>query len=294
MKFEKRFNILSGFDFSLLDDPDFKEDSVREEIIVPIIKGLGYSHSKPNKIIRSKKLLHPFVSIGSVRKNIYIIPDYLFEVNDRYGWVLDAKSPSQEIIKTKHVEQAYSYAVHSEIRVPYFSICNGREFVLFHISEQEPVIHFDLRLIASYWDNLLKILSPNNVLNCDFSLSKDFGLHLKKLGFHEFESIVFPDVPIMFIARIEQELYTFGSGIKNEQDNYVASFDFNYDTMTKLKYRIPNAAFDILTSPFRNAIENVQFADRVYRVNVDCKVGDRLSENAKEIFLPFWVNNFLY
>ena len=88
MKFEKRDNILSGFDFKLLDDPDFKEDAVREEIIVPIIKGLGYSHSKPYKTIRSKRLLHPFVSIGSARKNIYIVPDYLFEIKIRESGTL--------------------------------------------------------------------------------------------------------------------------------------------------------------------------------------------------------------
>ncbi|MFZ4402110.1 MAG: hypothetical protein ACOYO1_18920 [Bacteroidales bacterium] len=48
MKTENHFNILEGFDFKLLDNPEFKEDSVREEIIVPIIRGLGYSCEKPN------------------------------------------------------------------------------------------------------------------------------------------------------------------------------------------------------------------------------------------------------
>jgi len=37
MRSEKRLNILRGFDFNILDDPEFQEDSVREEIIVPII-----------------------------------------------------------------------------------------------------------------------------------------------------------------------------------------------------------------------------------------------------------------
>ena len=145
MKVEKRFNILDGF--NLLNDEEFREDSVREEIVLPILKGMGYNHSKPNKIRRSKKLQHPFVSIGSARKNIYLVPDYLMEVEDRYAWILEAKAPNQEILATKHVEQAYSYAVNSEIRVPYFSLCNGREFVLYHISKQDPVVHFDLRLI---------------------------------------------------------------------------------------------------------------------------------------------------
>ncbi len=68
MKFEKTFNLIDGLVFEVLDDPDFKEDSVREEIISPIIKAAGYGLTKPFIIIRSKPLEHPFVSIGSARK----------------------------------------------------------------------------------------------------------------------------------------------------------------------------------------------------------------------------------
>lgn len=33
----------SQFDFHALDDPDFREDSVREALIVPLLKELGFS-----------------------------------------------------------------------------------------------------------------------------------------------------------------------------------------------------------------------------------------------------------
>jgi predicted type IV restriction endonuclease len=98
MKSEKRYNPLNGFDFSLLEDPDFQEDSVREEIIVPILKSLGYGPGKPHRIIRGRKLLHPFVSIGSATKKILLVPDYLFEVNGRLAWMLEAKAPSERIL----------------------------------------------------------------------------------------------------------------------------------------------------------------------------------------------------
>lgn len=61
-------NIYKNFDFSLLDDPDFKEDSVREELILPLLKKLSYKPSGINKIIRSKTLDHPFVKTGSVKR----------------------------------------------------------------------------------------------------------------------------------------------------------------------------------------------------------------------------------
>ncbi|MGI8467538.1 MAG: hypothetical protein ACR2N3_03720 [Pyrinomonadaceae bacterium] len=44
-------NIFSDFDFTLLDSPDFKEDSVREELILPMLKNLSYSSRGENKII---------------------------------------------------------------------------------------------------------------------------------------------------------------------------------------------------------------------------------------------------
>jgi hypothetical protein len=293
MKPEKRFNILDGFEYNLLNDNDFGEDSVREEMILPILKGLGYSANKPYRIIRSKKILHPYVSIGSLRKKIYLIPDYLFEVNNKYAWILEAKAPNEKILNSKHVEQAYSYAINSEIRVQYFSLCNGKEFVLYNVSEPEPLLHFDMRLIPSYWDELLKLLSPLNVLNYDYKLKKDFGSHLERLGFHEYKSMIFPNVPISFIAKINNDLFTFGSGFNFNGADYVASFDFNLEIMHQLKGKIPDKAYNILIKPVEKSITKVKFVDMLYRVNIDCKIGKELAENKNEIFLPLWINKIL-
>jgi len=73
-------NVFSGFDFSLLDSPDFKEDSVREELILPMLKELGYSAQGENKIHRSKSVSHPFVQTGSGKHQLTSVPDYLLEV----------------------------------------------------------------------------------------------------------------------------------------------------------------------------------------------------------------------
>ena len=294
MKFERRPNILSGFDFRALDDPHFHEDSVREEIISPILRGLGYAATGPNRILRSKKLRHPFITIGSKTRKIDIVPDYLLKVDNKFAWVLEAKSPSENIIDSKHVEQAYSYAIHNEIRVPYFALCNGRAFVLYHISKPEPIIYFETISTPSYWDNLYKLLAPPHVLDYDHSLKKDFGLHLKRLGFAEYESLIFPDTPIAFIGKLEDDLYTFGSGVRyNESDTYVTTFDFNTQVLEQLEGKIPAAAMVILRQPLDNAMKRVEFADAIYRVNVDCRVSDKLQENADEIFLPLWINRIL-
>lgn len=295
MRSEKLYNILENFDFSLLNNPEFKEDSVREEIINPLLKELGYSSSKPHQIIRSRNLVHPFVSIGSQKRQINIIPDYLFEVDEKPMWILDAKSPPEEILKSKNVEQAYSYAIHSEVRVRFFALCNGKEFVLYNISEIKPILHFEIQALPLYLESLRNILSPKNVIREDnLQFAKDLGLHLKRLGFEEFNSLFFPKVPIMNIAQLGKNMFTINAGGLQLDDNrYVASFDFDYDVFKQLKGKIPDIAFEKLS--IRNGSERLalSFAEIAYYVSLDCQIGDKLEENDKEIFLPLKVNEIL-
>ena len=66
--------LFGDLDFnSILDNPDFKEDNVREVIILPILYNLGYSQEN---IVRSKTLQDPFLKVGSNKKiAIKLIPD---------------------------------------------------------------------------------------------------------------------------------------------------------------------------------------------------------------------------
>lgn len=291
MKSKKLFNVLDGFDMNVINNHEFLEDSVREEIVLPIIKGLGYSHSKPNQIIRSRKLLHPFVSIGSQRKEIYIVPDYLFEVNDKPAWILDAKSPAETITKSKHVEQAYSYAIHSEVRVRFFALCNGKEFVLYTVDDIKPVLHFSIESLPLYWDTLKKFLAPQNVFNTDsLNTAKDLGLHLKRLGFDIFDSLIFFDVPINHIGQLDPDLFTLSGAVKDDGQSYVVSFDFGQKAFEQLKGLIPEKAYSLLSIRKSDARQAVKFPDRVYLVNIDCRIGENLEENENEIFLPMSVN----
>ncbi|MFC2020302.1 restriction endonuclease, partial [Chloroflexota bacterium] len=136
--------LFGSFDFSILSSSDFKEDSVREEIILPILHALGYSPSGLNQIIRSRSLLNPFVNIGSQKRRIFLIPDYLLAVEGKPAWILDAKAPDENIASGENVEQAYSYAIHPDVRVKYYALSNGREFTIFNISMVNPVLYFQV------------------------------------------------------------------------------------------------------------------------------------------------------
>lgn len=165
-------NLFGDFDFDLLKSPDFKEDSVREELILPILKALGYSAHGQNKIIRSKKLRHPFVTIGSKEVPLTNFPDYLFEVDGKFAWVLDAKGPDEPITTGKNREQAFFYAIHTEINVPYFALCNGREFVLFRVNKEDAVLYFSLSEIEKHWNELETHLSPSAYAKSDINYDR--------------------------------------------------------------------------------------------------------------------------
>jgi hypothetical protein len=295
MNSKKINNILEHFDHKLLENPEFKEDSVREEIVVPIIKGLGYSANKPNQIIRSRNLIHPFVAIGSQKKKIYIIPDYLFEVDEKPTWILDAKSPSESIIKSKNIEQAYSYAMHPEVRARFFSLCNGREFVLYSVDDFKPLLQFPMQALPLYWENMKAILAPENIFSkSSLDYKKDLGLHLKRLGFDKSTILFFPQIPITNLSQLDNDMFTINvGGAKLNNTTYVATFDFHLDVFKQLKGKIPDDGFEMLLTRKKEKRLSLQFPDRAYMVNIECEIGQTLAENDKEIFLPLKLTRIL-
>jgi len=161
MKMTKQ-NLFGNIDFqSITKDADFKEDSVREVIILPILKQLGYEQQN---IVRSKSLAHPYLKVGSNKKiAIKLVPDYILKVENNFAWVLDAKAPNKNIVNDETVGQVYSYAMHPEIRSIYFALCNGVEFSLYRTANpNKPILYFEISEIENYWEKLELFLSPNS------------------------------------------------------------------------------------------------------------------------------------
>jgi 16S rRNA G966 N2-methylase RsmD len=152
-------NFFQNFDFTQLNSPDFKEDSVREVLILPLLQQLGYNNTQ---IVRSKTFQNPFVKTASGKRALQQTPDYLLRIADSYAWVLDAKAPNENITDGGNVEQAYFYAIHPEVRTKFFALCNGKAFSLFRHDAAQPILYFELPDIAQYWDALSTYLSPGS------------------------------------------------------------------------------------------------------------------------------------
>lgn len=175
-------NLLADFDFKVLDDKEFKEDAVREEIIAPLIKMLGFEASGVRKVVRGRKLAHPVVHIGTTAIKIKIIPDYILLYNDIPILVIDAKAPKQNIETGKNVEQVFSYSIHPEIRTYYYALCNGKTFSIFSRSELVPT-KFSLEDFPNNFQELRYLIDKIETETCRAQKNiDDFGMLLYKSG----------------------------------------------------------------------------------------------------------------
>ena len=138
-----------NFDFQLLEKKEFKEDSVREEIIAPLLRKLGFSAGGDFNIIRSKKLMTPFVTIGSKKRKINHYPDYLLSKNKKHLLILDAKAPQENILRGKNVEQAYFYCIHPDIRCDKYALCNGYTWTFFQLKDKKPSLVVETKNIEN-------------------------------------------------------------------------------------------------------------------------------------------------
>ncbi len=293
--------IFGKFNFNLLSDPEFHEDSVREELVVPLLSFLGYSASRPHKIIRSRRLIHPYVYIGTRKHPISIIPDYLLQQDDKNAWILDAKSPGEEIASGKNVEQAYSYAIHKEVRVPIYALCNGRRLVVFHISQWPALLDIPLPEIDRHLGSLLELLGTKATwidgLRPDFR--PDFGLAMLKMGLSHVEGKkvqqLFLAVRVIAIAKLKDAEYSLSAACgTQEEGEFMLSFDFSFAVFEQLLSELsPERAEGVKTSLTRQPYY-IHFPEEdSFTIGVLAEIGNAVHTNEDESYCPFMASRFI-
>jgi hypothetical protein len=282
------------FEFEALEDEEFKEDSVREVLVAPIVERLGYSLIGDNRVVRSRSLLHPYVAIGSKQRKISIVPDYLFLSDGKPFWVLDAKAPTEEILKSTHVEQAYSYAIHPDVRAELFALCNGYSFALFSVRQFEPLLVFELKDIEAIWDKLFRILNP--LIKADpetIQYHPDFGLHLRRLSVEPGFKIIIMAANSSIIGKVRDGRYTSTTAFPSGGRDYAVSLDFSEPQLDELFSVLPIDQVELLTQgltaqPYMAMLENEDF-----QFGVVAELSQEILHNPEESYAPFVVIEFL-
>lgn len=154
---------------------DYNETAVRFHFIDPVLRALGYPGPLDTYLEFEEKLDYPYYHIGHKSKKDLPLgfPDYRAGLKGRRGsFIVEAKAPSARISKAT-IEQAHSYAAHSQVGANYFLLCDGIEFQLFETlsgSESSPISLIPASEINDRFHELENILSPSSLArNCQIS-----------------------------------------------------------------------------------------------------------------------------
>jgi Type I restriction enzyme R protein N terminus (HSDR_N) len=285
--------MFDNFDFSILNDPGFKEDAVREELITPMLHALGYSSSGSARIERTKALTHPFVYIGSKSYQIKLFPDYLISVDDNHRWILDAKSPRENIISGKNPQQAFSYAIHPDVRAFRYALCNGKQIAIFDVSRITPLLVILMSELSYRFSEVERLLSPLAFTNPHiFDFKPDFGLYQWKLGINaEIEQSFIP-ISVPYIAKIEDGLFTTGGNIMYGKDWLAVSFDFDEERLQQLLNILPTMHSQEARNALRRQPYLIDFSHPFPEVVIQARLGKTVHSNEGEDYCPLTVEEF--
>jgi hypothetical protein len=284
--------ILRDFDLSALDDPTFKEDAVREEIIAPILRRAGFKSTGPLRVQRSLALKHPYVMIGSKKHPVTIVPDYTLFYNNKPLMILDAKKPSEEIVNSVNVEQAYSYAIHPEVRCKTYGLCNGRELCFFHIDRPAPTLIIGIAGIDERWEEVANHLNPTVLETPEIlDFHPDFGLHVHRMGITEGTLITFIGYHLQMLQKVDQHFWTASSTCSVNEREYMISFDVDEYALDKV---LLGLGVEDRTR-VREALGRAPFAaDLEAQVIIDCSaLLCSMMKGTHEVFAAFRVVNVM-
>lgn len=277
--------MFEGIDSSIFDDPEFTEDSVREIIISPIIKRLGYLPSGNHRITRSKPLKNPFIRVGTRNHPVTTIPDYTFYIDERPVFILDAKGPSESVLDDNHIQQAYSYAIHPEIRCDEFGLCNGRELVIFSSAKIEPLLHIDFDNFESNWSEIERQLAPKYLSSPILrKFAPDFGMALLRMGLDKETEFHMFQTRLNLFAKIDDSLMTASANCNFGSGDFCVSFDFHPDLLPTIIAGLPKQLGDrftyaLMRAPFQAA------AGLAIELDIRANLG-QITQAQSETFVP--------
>lgn len=253
---------------------------------------LGYLPMGKQTLVRSKSLKHPFIHAGTRQHPVTIIPDYTLLFDDKPIAILDAKGPSEDLDLHAHIQQAYSYAIHPEIRTHHFALCNGRRLTVHHVQSAVPLLDVNFEDYEAKWSEIEKHLTPKYLMNPELrNLCPDFGFKVSRLGFAENSQLVMVATRLNTFARISEDLYTATVNIDFAGEDHCVSFDFSPEHLPNLVAGLPEE----LRTQFLAALGRAPFqacAELIIEVDIETHLGV-LVENDSESFVPLVIDRVL-
>jgi len=133
----------------------YSEMDVREEIITPILRAMGYSKETMFSMKREKYL-------RILEKGLSA--DYSVTLYEEDFWVIEAKKPSitEGVFAYPQLWQAVQYAIHPEINAALVVLCDGHAIEIFdrEASLAAPILRVERENLVRDFDKIRIILGP--------------------------------------------------------------------------------------------------------------------------------------
>jgi hypothetical protein len=230
------------------------------------------------------------------------VPDYILQQNGRNRWILDAKAPTERIDSGKNTEQAYSYAVHKDVRVQFYALCNGRELAIYHISELPAVFHAPLDGLSAKetWKMLLFIVGADSAMpnGIPIGFRQDYGLHIRKSGIvgkpDQLVYYIFESVPLMSVCKVEDNLYCVNAIYGENDEEFMLTVDFGPELLVNLLDALPPGHVEKIRAALSRQPYQIYFPPAEYaNIGITAKPGEKVLKNAHESYCPFEARTFI-
>jgi len=243
-------------------------------------------------VIRSKSLTHPFIYAGTRKVPVTLIPDYTLLSAQTTLLVLDAKRPTEDVLSKANVQQAYSYAIHPEIKSQNFALCNGKMLVIFSIDNNQPLLAVPFAEYESRWSEIEKFFSPRYLKDPMLrKFAPDFGDALARLGLAENARITLLPAKLNLFARLNDDTMTATSNVLFADRPHCVSFDFNVGLLPNILAGLPAQLADLFNEALRRAPFQAA-AELAIELDVDTKLGPETMGHS-ESFRPLIIEQVI-
>lgn len=219
--------------FGKMKFDQMNETDVREDIISPLLCRLGYKKGTEFDIIRAQLLKYPRNILGLKKKTDPILrgeADYICDVKNQIRWVIEAKAPHTNIA-IDDLEQAYSYAVHQEVRAIYYCLCNGRTINFYETMKgaiDMPLLSVNYESLADDFQKIANIVSPDSLMrdypDYQIDIGKPLAPGLRSIGRISSGSIKYTQMNIDVPALREMIMPIKHGSVERDENNDLLAY----------------------------------------------------------------------
>jgi hypothetical protein len=183
--------------------------------------------------------------------------------------------------------------MHKDVRVSLYALCNGHDFILFHVSREDPVFEVKLTELPADLTPLARYLTPSAILSphsVDFW--GDLGIFQHIAGLTPENPFVLPGAHFEFIVKVDDKTYSIATGANIGGRDLLGSFDFDEQLYEQLLALLPETLAGEISSALKRQPYHFYFPDRPTTVTIWARIGTSILQNKDEYYIPFHIDRF--